>query len=194
MSAWRPVGEALASLDQMSRTTIVIILLLGLMVAACNNRSDATLEFDDVPRIVGFHDFTSGPEKSFGIFVCASEGQVELESVEAIETEGEIEMLGAVVHESSAGFVGADNGFPPSVLEGTEIVDVDGAVVATPCNEAAPDTRTQVVLGVTRTGPAGGTIEGVRINHENGALDVGGYVIILCGDEMERCEDFAPEG
>ncbi|MBW3667320.1 MAG: hypothetical protein KY394_06975 [Actinobacteria bacterium] len=177
----------------MSRTGRAAILLLGLLAAACAGGNGATLESDDV-GIVGFHDFASGPEKSFGIFVCASGGDVELQSVEPIEAEGEIEMLGAIMHESSAGFVGADNGFPPEVLEGTEIVAVEGAVVTTPCDEAAPETRTQVVVGVSRSGPSGGTIEGVRINHENGSLDVAGYVIILCGEEMERCEDFAPEG
>ena len=166
--------------------------LLGILTAACGG-GGGTLESDDI-GIVGFHDFSSGPEKSFGIFVCASGGEVVLESVEPIESEGEIEMLGAVVYESSTGFVGADNGFPPDVLAGTETAEINGAVVTTPCNEAAPETRTQVVVGVTRTGPSGGTIDGVRINHGNGSLDVDGYVIILCGDEMERCEDFAPEG
>lgn len=175
----------------MSPTARVITLILALLATACS--TGGTLESEDV-GIVGFHDFSSGPEKSFGIFVCAAGGDVELESVEAIGSEGQIELLGAIVHESSAGFVGADNAFPPAVLAGTEIVDIAGAVVSTPCEEAAPETRTQVVVGVSRTGSAGGTIEGVRINHQNGSLDVDGYVIILCGDELERCEDFAPEG
>lgn len=175
----------------MSHAGRVITLILGLLAASCGG--GGTLESDDV-GIVGFHDFSSGQDKSFGIFVCASGGDVELESVEAIGSEGQIELLGAIVHESSAGFVGADHGFPPAVLVGTEIVDISGAVVSTPCEEAAPETRTQVVVGVTKTGSPGGTIEGVRINHQGGSLDVDGYVIILCGDEMERCEDFAPEG
>lgn len=168
------------------------MLLLGLLSVSCGG-DGATLESDDV-GIVGFHDFTAGPEKSFGIFVCASGGEVVLESVEPIEADGQIEMLGAVVHESSTGFVGADNGFPPDALAGTAIIEINGAVVSTSCDEPAPETRTQVVVGVSRAGPSGGTIEGVRINHRNGSLNVGGYVIILCGDEMERCEDFAPEG
>lgn len=174
----------------MSHTGRVITLILGLLAVSCGG--GGTLESDDM-GIVGFHDFSSGQDKSFGIFVCVSGGDVELESVEPIGSEGQIEVLGAIVHESSVGFVGADNGFPPAVLVGTDLVDVAGAVVSTPCEEA-PEMRTQVVVGVTRTGSAGGTIEGVRINHQSGSLDVDGYVIILCGDEMERCEDFAPEG
>ncbi|MGH8945291.1 MAG: hypothetical protein ACRDVL_04005 [Acidimicrobiia bacterium] len=178
----------------MSRTGNVAIFLLALLAAACGGEG-GTLESDDI-GIFGFHDFTAGPTKSFGIFVCAAGGDVVLDSVEPIESDGEIEMLGAVVHESSTSLnpIGAADGFPPDVLAGTGIVEIDGAVVTTSCEEAAPETRTQVVVGVTRAGPSGGTIEGVRINHDNGSLDVDGYVIILCGDEMERCEDFAPEG
>lgn len=176
----------------MTRTGSATILLLGLLAVACGG-SEATLESDD-GGIVGFHDFSAGLEKSFGIFVCASGGDVELDSVEAISQEGAIDLLGAVVHQASTGFVGADNDFPPSVLAGTEIVEINGAVVTTPCDEAAPEVLTQVVVGVSRTGPGGGTIEGIRINHQNGSLDVEDYVIILCGDEMELCEDFAPEG
>lgn len=167
-------------------------LLLGLLVAACSD-SAGTLE-SSAGEIVGFHDFSAGSEKSFGIFVCASGGEVELESVEAISQDGEIELLGAVMHQASTGFVGADNEFPPSVLDGSEIVEINGAVVTTSCEEAAPDLLTQVVVGVSRTGLTGGTIEGIRINYANGSLDLADYVIILCGDEMERCEDFAPEG
>jgi hypothetical protein len=176
----------------MSPTGTAITLVLGLVAAACSS-GGGTLESNEV-GIVGFHDFTSGQDKSFGIFVCASGGDIELDSVEAISSDGQIELLGAIVRESSVGFVGADNGFPPAALAGTEFVEITGAVVSTPCEEAAPEMRTQVVVGVSRTGSSGGIIEGVRIKHGNGSLDVDGYVIILCGDAMERCEDFAPEG
>lgn len=176
----------------MTGTGSITILLLGLLAVTCGG-SGGTLESNDPGGIVGFHDFSGGTDKSFGLFVCASGGDVELQSVEAIGMEGQIEVLGAVVHEASTGFVGADDEFPPTVLAGTDYTEIDGAVVTTPCDEAAPEVQTQVVLGVSRTGPEGGTVEGVRVNYDGGSLSVTNYVIILCGDEMERCEDFAPE-
>lgn len=135
---------------------------------------------------VGFQDFSEGTEKSFGIFVCTVDEDVVLESVEAMSAEGEIAVIGAILYEADDGFVGAIHDFPPRGLSEEFFTDIPGATVGTVCDSV---TRSQVVVGASRTGAGGGVIEGIRINYEGGSLDVADYRIILCGDEGEYCDN-----
>lgn len=135
---------------------------------------------------VGFQDFSEGTEKSFGIFVCVTAADVVIDSVEAMSSEGNIELIGAILYEAEDGFVGAIHDFPPRGLSEDFFTDIPGATVATPCDS---ETRSQVVLGASRTGSGGGLIEGIRINYRGGSLDVADYRIILCGDDGEFCDD-----
>ena len=135
---------------------------------------------------VGFQDFSEGTEKSFGIFVCTVDEDVVIESVEAMSAEGEIAVIGAILYEADDGFVGAIHDFPPRGLGEDFFTEIPGATVGTLCDSA---TRSQVVVGASRTGVGGGVIEGIRINYEGGSLDVADYRIILCGDEGEYCEN-----
>ena len=135
---------------------------------------------------VGFQDFSEGTEKSFGIFVCTVDEDVVIESVEAMSADGEIAVIGAVLYEADDGFVGAIHDFPPRGLSEDFFSEIPGATVGTVCDS---DTRSQVVVGASRTGVGGGVIEGIRINYEGGSLDVADYRIILCGDEGEYCDN-----
>lgn len=135
---------------------------------------------------VGFQDFSEGTEKSFGIFVCVTDTDVVIDSVEAMSAEGDIELIGAILYEAEDGFVGAIHDFPPRGLSEDFFTEIPGATVATACDSA---TRSQVVVGASRTGSGGGLIEGIRINYQGGSLDVADYRIILCGDDGEFCDD-----
>lgn len=135
---------------------------------------------------VGFKDFSEGTEKSFGIFVCITGDEVELQSVEAMSTDGEIEVLGAILYEADDAFVGAIDDYPPRGLDEEFITEIPGAVVVTKCDS---ETRSQVVVGAARTGAGGGKIDGIRISYQGGALEVSDYSIILCGDDGEYCEN-----
>lgn len=182
---------------------LALILVLGFLVAACSDSGAETeaaatsttnpeepaqnpplVSFDVATR--GFQDFSQGTEKSFGIFVCVTAENVTIESVEAISQEGDIEVIGAVLYESSDAFVGAIDDFPPRGLSDDFLTDIPGAVVSTACDS---ETRSQIVVGTSRTGPGGGIIEGIRIIHDDGSLDVSRYNIILCGDNGQFCED-----
>lgn len=179
-----------------NRATLAIVALLTLSLTACNGDEAGTDENQESgespplvavePRTRGFTDFSAGTEKSFGLFVCITDGEVALESVEAMSSDGEIEVLGGFLFEAEDGFVGAVNGFPPSGLLESALVEISVATVVTPCDA---ETRSQVVVGANRTGPGGGVIEGVRINYDGGSLEVPDYNILLCGDNGEFCED-----
>lgn len=182
----------------------LLILLTGVAVlsAACVDGGEAATSGDvtntsaadtesEAPLVsseagtVGFQDFSEGTEKSFGIFVCATDADVVIDSVEAMSSDGDIELIGAILYEAEDGFVGAIHDFPPRGLNEEFFTDIPGATVATPCDS---ETRTQVVVGASRTGSGGGLIEGIRINYRGGSLDVADYRIILCGDEGEFCD------
>jgi len=166
-----------------------------LLVTACGapQASDALQALNDPDEIVGFLDFTNGTDKTFGIFVCVSEVEVVLDSIEAISIEGEIELLGGLVDTADDGFVGAVHGFPPTGLREDTLTDIDGGVVSTICGESDPALRTQVLVGANRVGSGGGMIEGIRIVHHDGFLEIADYTIILCGDDFEYCEEVAPQ-
>lgn len=179
-----------------NRITLAIFALLSLALAACNGDEAGTEQTqapDEKPPLVsvepktlGFKDFSAGTEKSFGLFVCITDEEVALESVHAMSSEGEIEILGGFLYEAEDGFVGAVDGFPPSGLDESFLTEIPGATVVTLCDA---ETRSQVVLGANRTGPGGGVIEGVRVTYDGGSLEVPDYSIILCGDNQEFCED-----
>lgn len=186
-----------------SRIALTSIMLLSLLLTACNSEepgtedaaaADTTTDIaNDAPLVsteagvVGFQDFSQGSEKSFGIFVCVTDQDVVLESVEAMSSEGDIEIIGATLYVADDAFVGAINDYPPRGLSESFLSEIPGAVVMTEC-ESDGD-RSQVIVGATRTGVAGGIIEGIRINYEGGSLEVSDYNIILCGDQGEYCED-----
>ena len=181
----------------------IMLLIMSVVAAACeggeeaNTAESATTTSTAEPETegplvspdagtVGFQDFSEGTEKSFGIFVCTVDQDVVIESVEAISAEGEIAVIGAILYEADDGFVGAIHDFPPRGLSEDFFSDIPGATVGTVCDS---ETRSQVVVGASRTGEGGGVIEGIRINYEGGSLDVADYRIILCGDDGEYCDN-----
>jgi len=168
--------------------------LIALFVVACSapQASDALKAVDDPDEVVGFFDFTNGTDKTFGVFVCSSAEEVVLDTVEAINVDGEIELLGGLVYEANDGHVGAVDGFPPAGLSEDTLTGIEGAVVSTICDDSDPAHRTQVLIGANRVGPGGGSIEGIRIIHDDGFLEITDYTIILCGDDLEYCEEYAP--
>jgi hypothetical protein len=147
---------------------------------------------NDPDEVVGFFDFTNGTDKTFGVFVCISAEEVVLDTVEAINVDGEIELLGGLVYEADDGYIGAVDGFPPAVLSEDTLTGIDGAVVSTICDDSDAAHRTQLLIGANRVGPGGGSIEGIRIIHDDGFLEIADYTIILCGDNLEYCEEYAP--
>jgi hypothetical protein len=175
--------------------SIVGGVLVAIVVAACGGSepSDALATAAVPDEVVGFLDFTNGEDKTFGIFVCATDGDVTLESVETIELEGEIELLGGLVYKAEGAYVGAVDGFPPTGLDDDTLTGIAGGVVSIGCDDSDSEQRTQVLVGVNRVGPAGGTISGIRIIHDDGFLEITDYTIILCGDDLEYCEEYAPD-
>ena len=175
--------------------SIVGGVLVAIVVAGCGGSepSDALATAAVPDEVVGFLDFTNGEDKSFGIFVCATDGEVTLDSVEAIELEGEIELLGGLVYKASGAYVGAVDGFPPTGLDDDTLTEIAGAGVSTGCDDSDSEQRTQVLVGVNRVGSAGGTISGIRIIHDDGFLEITDYTIILCGDDLEYCAEYAPD-
>ncbi len=181
-------------------TLLILLTVASLWIAACEGGEEAADAADvattsqtdvEAPLVsseagtVGFQDFSEGTEKSFGIFVCITDVEVVIESVEAISADGDIAMLGAVLYEADDAFVGAIHDFPPRGLDEDFLTAIPGATVDTACDS---ETRSQVVVGASRTGAGGGMIEGIRINYQGGSLDVADYRIILCGDEGEYCD------
>jgi hypothetical protein len=69
---------------------------------------------------------------------------------------------------------------------------IEGAVVSTICDDSDPAHRTQVLIGANRVGPGGGSIEGIRILHDDGFLEITDYTIVLCDNDLEYCEEYGP--
>ncbi len=186
-----------------SRTLLVLLTVASILASGCGDVAEeaATVDVAATTSIpghgpegpllsseagtVGFRDFSEGNVKSFGIFVCVTDAHVVIESVEAISSEGDIEMIGAVLYEADDAFVGAIHDFPPRGLSEDFLTEIPGATVGTVCES---ETRSQVVVGASRTGSEGGMIEGIRINYHGGSLDVADYRIILCGEEGQFCD------
>lgn len=180
----------------MKPTRLTFAIALATLVAACSGgpgESGALIApIDPSGETVGFLDFSNGSQKTFGLFVCAQDAAVTLDSVESLEIEGDALVIGARVLKSDGGFVGAADEFPPTSVNPTLLTDVGGVTVDTPCTgEAGP--RTQLLIGTERTSAGGGVIHGVRVNHNEGYLSVPAFTIILCGDEYEYCESIRPE-
>jgi hypothetical protein len=119
---------------------------------------------------------------------------VTLTGVEAMSVEGGIELLGGYVFVASEGFLTAVDGFPPTGLDEDAYEPIAGAKVLTDCAEEDPEVKTQLIVGAGRSESEGGRIEGIRILYEGGSLEIPDYSIVLCGDEMEHCEDLGLDG
>ena len=179
----------------MLRKELAVVALLGMVLSACGDDGGGTLQAIIEPEgeTAGFGDFTTGRDKSFGIFVCSNEGAVELESIEVIETEGDIEFLGAMVYTSPDMFVGATHGYPPDGLDVARTEPLEGAVVDSDCDDPDGDDRVQLLVGAERTSTGGGVIDGLLVQTSGGELEIP-FIILLCGDELEWCEVLIPEG
>ena len=176
------------------------LLAFGIALVSCSSDASTTTEADNALRVQteegqidGFFDFSTGSEKSFGLFTCSNLEAVTLESIDAVNTEGEIEFLGAVVMRASDGFIGAVDGYPPAGLAADATEAFDDYVVDVSCDDENAETKVQIVLGAGRTGSGGGQIEGIRIEHSEGYLVIDDYRIVLCGDDYEYCEALRPE-
>lgn len=183
-------------------------MLIGLLLilAGCSGDDGAeeratTAAAEDVDgRLVssdrgtlGFVDFSTTEIKSFGVFVCAEDAEVVVESVEPMASSGSIEVIGGLYYAEPEDFVGAVNGFPPVGVDENDLVDLEGATVDNRC-ESAEDGRSQVLVGAERTDGAGGRIDGIRIIYMGGVLELPDYDIILCGDQMEFCGELEDGG
>lgn len=188
----------------------IAIALAGLSFAACSTGTEGDdpatdagageavvanpLEVLTQPdQIDGFVSFHAGNDKTFGHFMCVNVDQVTLTNVEPISTEGEIEFLGSLVYEAEEAFVAAVDGYPPNGLDPTATSDAEGAIVTIGCEVASPTVKTQLLLGANRTGTGGGKIDGIRVIHSEGTLEIADYEIILCGDDYEYCESLRPD-
>lgn len=172
-----------------------IIPALGVVVAlsACGGEDGGgTLEavVDSGGETSGFTDFTTARDKSFGVFICARDGSVEIESVEPVHTEGDIEFLGTNVYTSDEMFVGAAHGYPPDGIDESKLSAVEGAVVEADCSGGS-DEEVQLLFGAERTGVGGGVLDGFVVTYDGGELEIP-FTILLCGDEMEFCEVLIP--
>ncbi len=174
----------------MLRRLAITIAVLSLVTTGCtDSQFDGTLiaVVDPQGETSGFGDFTTGSDKSFGIFVCAADGAVQLNSIDAESIEGDAELLGGVVYTSPDMFVGAANGFPTDGLDEDRVEPLEGAVVERTCDETPGEDLVQVIVGAERTSSDGGVIDGIEVDTSGGTLVID-YTILLCGDELEFCE------
>ena len=177
----------------MLKRTIVLALSAALALSACGgDAAGGTLEAVIEPggETVGFGNFTTGRDKSFGVFVCSRDGAVEIEAVEPGITEGAIEYLGTTVYTSDERFVGAVHGYPPDGIDEAKLSDVEGAVVEADCSDSGGE-KIQLIIGAERTGIGGGVLDDFVITYDGGELEIP-FTILLCGDEMEFCEALIP--
>lgn len=144
-------------------------------------------------QIDGFVNFNAGTDKTFGHFMCVNVDNVDLTTIEPISIEGEIEFLGSLIYETDEAFVAAVDGFPPDGLDLAATSNAEGATVTIGCEVENPTVKTQLLLGANRTGAGGGKIDGIRVIHSEGTLEILDYEIILCGDDYEYCESLRPE-
>ena len=171
------------------------LAVTAVAVTACSSEpepSDALELLTEPDQIDGFVDFSNGADKSFGHFACVNIEEVTLETVEPIAIEGDVEFLGSMVYEASEAFVAAVDGYPPDGLDQSYTRDFEEAVITVSCEEDSPEVKTQILLGANRTGPGGGKIDGIRIDHSEGYLEILDYQIVLCGDDYEYCESLRP--
>ena len=173
---------------------LALLAVSALTIVACSeSAAEGTLQaiVDEEGETVGFGSFSQGTDKSFGIFIC-SEGRAEIESVEAVSTEGNVEFLGALVYTSDDQFVGAAHGWPADGLDEEKLEPADGAVVEIGCDSPEGAERVQLVVGTERTGAGGGVVDGIRVKTAGGDLEIP-FTILLCGDNLEYCDVLLPE-
>jgi hypothetical protein len=178
----------------MIKRSLAMVLPLALLIGACAGQGAGTLEavIDPGGETYGHTSFATGRDKGFGVFVCSRNGEVELESIEPMHSEGSIEFLGALVYTSEDKFVGAAHGFPPDGLDVNKTEPLEGAVVDSACAEPSSSERVQILVGAERTSSAGGVLDGFVVTTDNGDLEIS-LTVLLCGDEMEFCEALIPE-
>ena len=172
----------------------VLFAAVAIMLIGCSDgANDGTLEaiVEDEGETVGFGNFSLGPDKSFGVFVC-SDGAAEIQAVEPITTEGNVEFLGAMIYTSQDQFVGAAHGYPTDGLDQDKLEPAEGAIVDIGCDSPDGEERVQLVLGAERTGAGGGVVDGIRVQTVGGDLEIP-FTILLCGDNLEYCEVLLPE-
>ena len=177
----------------MLKRTIVLAIAAALALSACGADSGGgTLEavIDSGGETSGFGNFTTGRDKSFGVFICTEDGSVEIESVEPAHAEGDIEYLGTTVYTSDERFVGAAHGYPPDGIDQSKLSDVEGAEVEADCANSGGE-KVQLLIGAERTGIGGGVLDGFVVTYDGGELEIP-FTILLCGDEMEFCEALIP--
>lgn len=185
-------GESLIASHPMTRLVATSFALV-LVLAACSPSDDPTLSavIDDEGETTGFADFSAGIDKSFGVFVCSNDGEVEIESIEPIHTEGDVEFLGGEIYVSDGQFVGAAHGYPPDGIDESKISPAPGTSIESDCASPDGDDRVQLILGARRTSDAGGVIDGFLVETSGGDLEIP-LTILLCGAEMEFCEVLEP--
>lgn len=179
----------------MNRRSFALLALVVIVLAGCNE-SDPTVEvlIDPEGETTGFADFSSGTEKTFGVFICTNGGEVGVKTVSPIETEGDISYLGSLVYESQDRFVGAAHGYPADGLDESKIEPAEGATFESDCADPESENRVQLLIGAQRTGGNGGVIDGVILATSDGQELEIPLTILLCGNEMEYCEILVPEG
>lgn len=177
----------------MLKRMTILSVTAALTLAACGGESGGTLEavIDPAGETSGFGDFTTARDKSFGVFICARDGSVEVESVEPAHAEGSIEYLGTTVYTSDEMFVGAAHGYPPDGIDESKLSEVEGAVIDADCSDSAGG-KVQLLIGAERTGVGGGVLDGFVVTWGDGELLEIPFTILLCGDEMEFCEALVP--
>lgn len=175
----------------MFRKIALIAVVAALSLSACSSSDPSTLKVITDGPGAGFGQFKTGGDKTFGFFICSTRGPVELESIELVGSEGEVELMGGLVYTTSERFVGATDGFPPEGIDEALTEPMDGAVVDIKCLEPEGAERVQLLLGLNRTGNGGGKIDGFIVHSDTEDVEVD-YRILLCGDELEFCEDLQP--
>lgn len=168
-------------------------LVATLILAACTSGGELREPFGPESEVrIGFFDFSATSDGSTGPSVCATRQGVRLESVEILESEGAIELIGAVeisgdIHEGD--FLGAVYGFPPDDWADSDPL---GSSDVPQCDETDPDSVMQVILGVRRTQPTGGELRGVIVTYRSGdrrgKLEIPGFSVVVCGDQGQYCD------
>lgn len=171
----------------------LFVVIAAVALAACGgDPTGGTIEaiIDSGGESYGFGDFTTGHDKSFGVFICTRDGSAEIDSVEPVLAEGEVEFLGATVYTSDEMFVGAAHGYPPDGIDETRLADIEEATIEADCSDSEGD-KFQLLIGAERTGFGGGVLDGFVVSHAGGELEIP-LTVLLCGDEMEYCEALVP--
>lgn len=186
-------GRRLVPFQLMFRRIGLLAVTVAMVLAACSGDSGGgSLEAVIEPEgeTSGFGNFSTGRDKSFGVFICTQDGSVEIDGVEPLHAEGDVEYLGTDVYKSDDRFVGATHGFPPDGIDETKLSDVEGAVIDADCSDSGGD-KVQLILGAERIGSGGGVLDGFVVTYDGGELEIP-FTILLCGDAMEFCEALVP--